>query len=181
MNVLVTYESMYGNTRRIADAIAEGLGGADVLALADAGEERVARADLLVVGGPTHMHGMPTALSRRIAAQAAQEDGDLALEPGAAEGPGLRHWLSERSGDGHAAAAFDTRLDRSPAIAGAAARGIARRLHHRGFDLVAHPVSFLVTDAEGPLVEGEIERARDWGASLAAELVTWSHAHEHVG
>ena len=170
MNAIVVYESMYGNTRRVADAIAEGLGGADVMAVADADAERVAQADLLVVGGPTHMHGMTTALSRRIAAEAAHEDGDAVLEPGATSGPGLRAWLSDRSGDGHAAAAFDTRLDRSPAMAGAAARGIARRLRHRGYELLTHPVSFLVADAEGPPAEGELDRARDWGAHLAEEL-----------
>ena len=94
----------------------------------------------------------------------------MSVEPGAADGPGLRRWLSQRSGDGKRAAAFDTRLDRSPILTGAAARGIARRLRRRGYEVIADPESFLVEDSEGPLAEGELERARAWGASLV-ELI----------
>ena len=123
--------------------------------------------DVLVVGGPTHMHGLTSSLSRRLAVQAGEEDG-VEIEPGARNQRGLRQWLAERSGEGRKAAAFDTRLDRSPALTGVAARGIARRLHGGGYELVAKPESFLVEDAEGPLAPGELERARAWGAKLAA-------------
>jgi hypothetical protein len=168
MNALVVYESIYGNTRAVAEAVAAGLGGASVLAVQDAAG-RTESADLLVVGGPTHMHGMATSLSRRMAVEAAKEDGHAAVEPGAAEGPGLRRWLHDLPRrDGGRAAAFDTRLDRSPSVTGAAARGIARRLRHHGYDVLASE-SFLVEDAEGPLADGELERARAWGAELAGK------------
>jgi hypothetical protein len=51
-----------------------------------------------------------------------------------------------------------------------AARGIAKRLRRHGFELVADHESFLVEDSEGPLARGELERARDWGGTLAAKV-----------
>lgn len=170
MKAVVAYESMYGNTRQIAEAIAAGLGPLGEVEVSSVNRDDGTAAeggDLVVVGGPTHVHGLATSMSRKAAAQAAEEEGDVTLEPGAADGPGLRAWLSERSGDGRPAAAFDTRLDRSPMLTGAAARGIAKRLRRRGFDVIADPESFLVEDSEGPLAEGETERAQAWGASLA--------------
>ena len=164
MDALVVFESMYGNTRAIAQAIAEGLGRAPVRSVLEATD---ASADLLVVGGPTHMHGLATSGSRKMAAEAVKEDGHGELEPGAVEDPGLRQWLRDLpTVAGGRAATFDTRLDRSAALTGSAARGIARRLRRRGYDVVASE-SFLVQDAEGPLEEGELERARAWGAQLA--------------
>ena len=87
------------------------------------------------------------------------------LEPDA-EGPGLREWFDglQKIGDGKKAAAFDTRLG-SP-MAGGAAHGIARRLRRHGYDLVTDPEGFVVDDAHGPLRDGEIERAKQWGAQL---------------
>ena len=173
MKTVVAYESMYGNTRRVADAIAEGLkplGEAQVVSVHDGDEGVADDADLLVVGGPTHMHGMTTSMSRKAAAQAAEEDEDVELEPHAADGPGLREWLAGRAGDGKRAAAFDTRIEKSAIVTGAASRGIAKRLRRRGFDVVADPESFYVEDSEGPMAEGELDRARAWGASLAEKL-----------
>ena len=127
-------------------------------------------ADLLVVGGPTHIHGLATSRSRQMAVDAATEDDHVTVEPDAAADPGLRRWLSDLPKvDGVRAAAFDTRLDRSAAMTGTAARGIARRLRHRGYDVIARE-SFLVEDSEGPLEEGELGRARAWGAGIAEQL-----------
>ena len=169
MKVVVAYESMYGNTRQIAEAIADGLGKADVVSVNDGDSSAADDADALVVGGPTHMHGLATSMSRKGAAQAAEED-DVAVEPGAAEGPGLRKWLASRKGDGRKAAAFDTRIDKSPMLTGAASRGIAKRLKRGGYDVVADPESFFVEDSEGPLADGELDRAKAWGAELAKQL-----------
>ena len=170
MHVLVVYESVYGNTHAIADAVAAGARERG----ADAAVRHVSAApatppgvDLLIVGGPTHMHGLTSGLSRRLAADAAKEDGHP-LDPAAAEGPGLRAWLREL-GDGSVAraAAFDTRADKAAGLTGSAARGIARRLRRQGWKVVSRE-SFLVDDSEGPLADGELERARAWGAQLAA-------------
>ncbi len=89
MDAIVVYESVFGNTRAIADAVAEGLGSVPALPVYDAAEHR-GTVDLLVVGGPTHMHGLPTTRSRRLAAEGVREDGTGHVEPGATEEPGLR-------------------------------------------------------------------------------------------
>ena len=166
MSALVIYESVYGNTRAIAEAIAEGLGGADVVAVHEA-PDRPEGIDLLVVGGPTHLHGLATVRSRQAGVDAMNEDGAGHVEPGATEEPGLRAWLADLpDGHGAKAATFDTRLDRSPWLTGVASRGIARRLRHRGYEIVDRE-SFLVEESEGPLAPGELERAREWGRTLA--------------
>jgi hypothetical protein len=168
MRALVIYESMYGNTHAIADAVAEGLGGdVEVRPTHDAGD-LPGDVDLLVVGGPTHMHSLSTALSRKMAVSAAKEDAGK-VEPGATEEPGLREWLRDLDGAGLRAAAFDTRGDARAALTGSAARGIGRRLRHRGCDVIDSQ-SFLVADAEGPLEPGEVDRAREWGAALAITM-----------
>jgi hypothetical protein len=167
---IVIYESVYGNTRAVAEAIAEGLGDAQVLPVQEA-PDRVDSYELVVVGGPTHMHGMATSRSRHAAVEALHEDGDAhRAEPGATEDPGLRTWLRDLpEGPEVRAATFDTRLDRSPWLTGVASRGIAKRLRHRRYDVVASE-SFLVEQSEGPLAEGELERARQWGGRLARLL-----------
>jgi len=171
MHAFIVYESMYGNTRAIAEAIAEGFGdGADVRHVRAAGapDDKV---DLLIAGGPTHIHGMTTSLSRHMTIKGAQEDGHGEIDPDAVDAPGLRQWLRDLPPrpDG-VAAAFDTRIDRSAAVTGAAARGVAKRLRHHGYE-VGWTESFFVDDAEGPLADGELDRARGWGATLRAAAV----------
>lgn len=167
MNAIVIYESVYGNTRAVAEAIAEGLGGAEVVPVSKADE--APQAELIVVGGPTHMHGLTSARSRHVAVEAAHEDGEH-VEPEAADEPGLRPWLRELpSINGGRAATFDTRLDKAPWFTGLASRGIARRLRHHAYEVIASE-SFLVADTEGPLADGELDRARAWGAVLAQSL-----------
>jgi Flavodoxin len=167
MTTRVVYESMYGNTRAVAQAIAEGLGDAEVLSVQEAAAREHA-ADLLVVGAPTHVHGIATKRSRQMAAEAVHEDGEAHLEPGATDEPGLRAWLRDLpDGEQAMAAAFDTRLDKSPWLTGVASRGIGKRLRRGGYDVIDQE-SFLVEDSEGPLAEGELDRAREWGRKLAS-------------
>lgn len=167
MNALVVYESVYGNTRAVAEAIADGLGdGAAVVSVHEAATSAPG-ADLLIVGGPTHMHGLATERSRKMAAAAAHEDGGISIEADATSEPGLRQWLHELSDRKDArAAAFDTRLDKSPWLTGVASHAIAKRLRRHGYEVVGSE-SFLVEDSEGPLEQGELDRARAWGAELA--------------
>jgi hypothetical protein len=165
---LVIYESIYGNTRAVAQAIADALtaAGHEAKAIPVVDAPEVPDADLLVVGGPTHMHGLTTSLSRRMAAKAAEEDGHT-VEPGAGDEHGLRQWLRTLPRrDGARAAAFDTRGDANSALTGSAARGIARRLRRHGYTIAATE-SYLVDDAEGPLHDGELERAQAWATRLA--------------
>ncbi|MFD5467212.1 flavodoxin family protein [Kitasatospora sp. NPDC127059] len=176
MHTVIVYESMYGNTREIAEAIAEGVHRAapgaavDCLPVAEADADLTRSADLLVVGGPTHMHGMSSGLSRRMAAAAeAHKEGREAAAAEAretVEGPGLRAWFHglPQTEPGTHAAAFDTRVDMPRA--GGAANGIAHRLSGHHYDLVVEPEGFIVEDNDGPLRAGELDRARAWGAGL---------------
>jgi hypothetical protein len=169
MHAVVVYESMYGNTHAVASAIAEGMRGScevDLVPVEQAKQEVLAGADLLVVGGPTHMYGMSRPSTRKAAADAAHKPGGPALDP-EAEGPGLREWLEGLAGDGTACAAFDTRLKGMPVFTGHAGRGISRRLRQHGYRPVAGSKSFVV-DKRNHLVPGEMQRAAQWGHDLVA-------------
>jgi flavodoxin len=170
MKALVIYESMFGNTREVAQQIADGLGthfDASVVPVAHATPEVVADADLVVVGGPTHVHGMVRARTRQAAMAMAEKEGSgLSLEPDALE-PGLREWLeSVALRKGVTAAAFDTRAHGPGFVTGRASRRIARRLRHRGARIVETKSFFVEKNVR--LSDGEAERARVWGASLAS-------------
>jgi hypothetical protein len=182
MKAVIIYESMFGNTHAVADAIAAGVrsqGEATVVAAADAKKTELDDVDLLVVGGPTHVHGLPWLFSRKSAAREAEgSHGRLHVEPGVPDEYGLRTVLEDlppggfggRGGDGPthpAAAAFDTRRSGPVLFTGHASRTIAKRLRQRGYESAASPVSFLV-DGKEHLLEGEIDRAVAWGKSLAA-------------
>src|SRR6266536_4698634 len=97
MRAVVVYESMYGNTHLIADAIGAALRTAfdvRVVPVSQAKPEVIADADLVVVGGPTHAHGMSRAATRKAAVEAANKPvSPLRAEPGAL-GPGLRDWFA---------------------------------------------------------------------------------------
>jgi hypothetical protein len=172
MKILVVYESSYGNTHLIADAIGEGLGTAvdvEVVPVAKAVAELVAGADLVVVGGPTHAHGMSREQTRQAAADAAHKpDSQLALDPDA-EGAGLREWFGTLGTAAKAAAAFDTRVDAPALLTGRASKGISRQLRRHGFREVAEPMSFLVSK-DNTLVEGQLAAARGWGELLAGAM-----------
>jgi Flavodoxin len=176
MRALIVYESLYGNTHIIANSIAEGMRDkacdVTVVPVNRATAELVRGTDLLVVGGPTHMHGMSSNSSRRMAGDAARKPGSgLTLEP-VALAPGLREWL-HGIGPGHdlAAAAFDTRFEGPAVFTGRASSGIAHRLLRHGYRLVVSPESFLISK-QNALIRTEANRAKAWGAALvfAAQL-----------
>jgi hypothetical protein len=178
MRAVVVYESMYGNTHLIAEAIARGLSASagdaatwDVTVTPVSGADRATLegAELVVVGGPTHVHGMTRESTRKAAVEAAEKpDADLTLDPDA-EGPGLRDWFDELDRVEAMGAAFDTRLDASPVVTGRASKGISKRLRRHGFNEVVPPESFLVTK-QNELEPHEQERAEDWGRSVAAAV-----------
>jgi hypothetical protein len=173
MRAVVVYESMYGNTHLVADAIGAGLGDAfevNVVPVANASPAVLAGADLIVTGGPTHIHGMSRVSSRKAAVEAAGKPASpLTVEPDAL-GPGLREWFASLGQHQAKAAAFDTRLRWPAALTGRASKAIARLLRAHGFELIAAPESFLVTKQDR-LAPRELTRAREWGAQLAARVV----------
>lgn len=183
MRAVVVYESMYGNTHLVAAAIGEGLAMGDglgdanevsvvaVVAVGRADPEALAGADLIVVGGPTHAHGISHDSTRQSAVDAVSStENDLSLDPDAQNGD-LRTWLSGIDGAGRMAAAFDTRVDIAASLSGRASKGISRKLRHHGFDEIIEPESFLVTKATH-LEPGEVDRAREWGRQLVARLAS---------
>jgi Flavodoxin domain len=161
MKAVVLYESSFGNTRQVALAIGLALSEHDaeveVCSVDDLIPE-LADVDLLVVGAPTHVHGLSSERSRR----AAIEQGAGRSEPGI----GVRGFFAQSPMVmGVRAAAFDTRIDRSPILTGSAARSIAKRLERAGAVLVAQPESFFVATGN-TLLPGELERAGEWAAAL---------------
>ena len=170
MRAVVVYESMYGNTHLVADAIGTGLRPAfdvAVIPVSQASQAVLAGADLVVVGGPTHVHGMSRPATRKAAVQSADKlISALKVEPDALS-PGLREWFGSLDRYAVKAAAFDTRVHGPAALTGRASKGLARLLSAHGFDVVAALESFLVTK-QNRLEPQEITRAREWGAWLAA-------------
>jgi len=171
MRALVVYESMFGNTHTIARHIAGGIdtvGEATVVSVHEATPELVAAADLVVIGGPTHVHGMSSGRSRDGAIEQADEDDDLELDRDAL-GDGLRDWFERLGGDagsGRLAAAFDTRVHASLLLTGQASKGIVKRLRRHGFELLVDGESFFV-DKSNHLEPAEVDRATGWGRSVA--------------
>ena len=173
MRARVVFESMFGNTQVIAQAVADGLAesmSVDVEEVGSAATEIAGEVELLVVGGPTHAFGMSRERTRESAAE--QAVGGV-VSPG----EGLREWLSAVTGGSRAiaAAAFDTRIDK-PRMPGSAAHGAEKRLRRMGFQVLVPAASFYVAGTSGPLVDGERERARRWGELLGSMMAT---AGEH--
>lgn len=167
MRALLIYESMFGCTQAVAEAVAEGLaaGGFEVETheVGQAPPGVASDVDLLVVGAPTHAFSLSRPSTRGDAVR-------QGARPEAAR-TGLREWLTALDGDSHGpAAAFDTRVTKVRNLPKAASTRAARLLKRHGFRLAARPTPFLVTDTQGPLVDGELDRARAWGRDLAARV-----------
>lgn len=166
MKLVVVYETMFGNTRTIGDAIAEGLGQAGEVTVGtvdDLTPEVALDAALIVVGGPTHNRGMAKPDARRALAKRRSKHGDVL--PGRES---LRGWLDRLPNGRAAIAAFDTRFDKPAWIVGSAAKSAARQLADKGYEVLGSQ-SFFVRGNGGPLAGGERERAVAWGRELAAK------------
>jgi hypothetical protein len=165
MRSLVVYESSFGNTQRIAEKIAAALAPEGEVHLVSVDEPlpSLDEVDLLVVGGPTHVHGLSSPRSRQGALDQGAE-GDVGI--------GARGWIDTlpNGARGPRVAAFDTRAHKPALLVGSAAAGISRRLRQHGYALAAEPESFFVEGTSGPLEEGELERAWEWGRTLASEV-----------
>ena len=168
MRTLVVYESWFGNTRRIAEKIAAALAPESEVELLSVDDPlpSLIHVDLVVLGAPTHIHGLSSERSRK---GAIEQRGD-AGEPGI----GARGWIEQLppSTGGPRIAVFDTRAHKPGLLVGSAAHGIARRVQRCGYRLAVEPESFFVGGTEGPLEEGELERAWEWGRTLANEVMS---------
>jgi len=146
MKALIVYDSVYGNTEKIARAIAEFITPSyevKVLRVGEANPSELASTDLLIVGSPTHA-GRPTPAIQDLL----NKDPKLSLQ-------------------GINVAAFDTRIPtKLVRVFGYAAGRIANNLKKKGGTLIASPVGFFVTGGQGPLKEGELERAAAWAKGI---------------
>jgi len=154
MKILVVYDSYFGNTEKVAQAIGEALGDAEVKRPGDVKAGELSELDILVVGSPTR---------------------------GFRPSDGIKSFLKEiPSGGlkGVKVASFDTRIAREDTgnpvlrfmigIFGYAAKPIRDNLSKKGGEPLGEPVGFIVLGTEGPLKEGELERAAAWAGSLVS-------------
>ena len=146
MKALIVYDSVYGNTEKIARAIAEAITPSNEVKILRAGEANpleLVSIDLLIVGSPTHA-GRP---------MPATQD--------------LLNKVPKLSLQGINVAAFDTRIPtKLVGVFGYAAGRIAGNLKRKGGTLIAPPEGFFVTGSKGPLKEGELDRAAGWAKGI---------------
>jgi hypothetical protein len=172
LNIMIVYESMFGVTRQIAEAVERGarsVAGNRVSVtlrrVTEVQPEEVMDLDVLVVGAPTHAHTMSRPESRAEAAKWASDPARrLRLEPDALES-GVREFLPTLHPTDADFVAFDTRVDAPEVFTGSAARSIRRRLVKKGLEALLPAESFLVAK-DGTLVDGEERRAEDLGRAL---------------
>lgn len=144
MKTLVVYDSLYGNTKAIAQAIGDALPGeVEVLHVSEADASGLEAYDLLVVGAPTH---------------------------GAKPSPDMQGFLDQIQApalEGVKVASFDTRMtNKLITMFGVAAPKIAKALQQKGGTSTGKTEGFYVTGGEGPLKDGEVERAAAWAHGL---------------
>jgi len=157
MKGMVVYDSLHGNTKQVAEAVAAVLKGAGDVGVRHVGEveaHELSSLDLLVVGAPTHV-----------------------FQPSS----GAKKFLKSIPSDGLKdvkVAVYDTRISREDTDSGVlsfliglfgyAAKPMAERLKRKGGTLAVPPEGFCVEDTEGPLKAGELDRAREWSRRLAS-------------
>lgn len=149
MDILVVYDSQYGNTERIARAIADTAQAAGRVRLVRVAPDQpvdIGGADVLIVGSPTQGWRPTSAMQSFLAT------------------------LGSAMPTGMAVACFDTRFAKPRWLTGSAARALAKMLRSAGASLVVPPESFFVSGTEGPLVAGELDRAAGWTWAILAKV-----------
>lgn len=157
MNMIVIFDSFFGNTEKIARAIAEGLGkDACVVMVNECTLKMLEGVDLLMVGSPTRAFS-PSPAIKSFATS-----------------------IPKGSLKGVKGAVFDTRMDVATVnsklltfmtrLFGFAAEKMHKQLVRAGCEMVIPSEGFIVIQSEGPLKEGELERAKAWGKNIRAQL-----------
>ena len=159
MKALIIYDSVFGNTEKIAQAISSSLGSkenVETLRVSEVRPEKLIGLELLIVGSPTRVFKPTKAIMNFL--------NKIPLN-------GLK---------GVKVAAFDTRISTVDAnsrllnilvkLFGYAAKPIADRLDKKEGSLIIPPEGFFVKDSEGPLKDGELERAADWAKLIIKPL-----------
>jgi flavodoxin len=160
MNTSVVFDSQYGNTEQVAQAIAHTLkefGAAHAKLVTEVDLRELPDVDLLVLGCPTQ-GWRPTLAMLTFLAQ-----------------------MTPATWQGVAIACFDTRLPWPRFLTGSAAHYLARQLRTAGALVVAPPESFFVKGGKGPLVAGELQRADGWARALQRRIDEQSPALSLTG
>jgi flavodoxin I len=157
MKVLIVYDSYFGNTEKVAQAVGDALrdeAEVEVRRVAEVQPAQVTGLDALIVGSPTRAFSATPPVKQFLGG------------------------ISRQGLKGIKVAAFDTRIaveETGPRflaflvrIFGYAAEPIAARLERKGGNRAAPPAGFIVEGSEGPLREGELERAADWARQVIA-------------
>lgn len=146
MKAHIVYDSAFGNTKAVAEAVARALKPlrASAVSVTDFDPGSLAAEDLLVVGSPIN-GWRPTPKITQLLAQ-----------------------LGEGKLKGINAAAFDTRVRFF--IHGDAAKKMTRLLKEGGANIISNPAPFYVRGSEGPLRSGELEKAASWAKTLSTAL-----------
>jgi len=170
MKAVIVYESLFGNTERvaheIADALAQDGNRAVVADVRGVGPDDLAGSDLLVVGAPTHAFSLSRPSTREDAVRQGADPARAAF--------GVREWLENLQAAFPVAterpqvAVFDTRVEKVRRLPGSAAKRAAKSLRSLGFPVLDRPTSFYVADVQGPVAAGESDRAHAWGTHLLA-------------
>lgn len=145
MKTLVVYDSTFGNTEKVAEAVAGAIPGTvSVTRVGTVSDRDLGGVDLLVLGSPT-VGGRPT--------------------------PPMQGFVDSLPASVAAEvriAAFDTRLTmRFARMFGYAAPRMAEALARKGSRPTLPPEGFIVKGRRGPLADGELERAAEWGRKAA--------------
>jgi len=159
MKVLIVYDSVFGNTEKIAQAIGNSLGSeenVETLRVSDVKPEQLIGLELLIVGSPTRVFKPTKAIMNFL------------------------NKIPLNVLKGAKVAAFDTRISTVDVnsrflnilvkLFGYAAKPIADKLEKKGGSLIIPPEGFFVIGSEGPLKDGELERAADWAKLITKTL-----------
>jgi hypothetical protein len=172
MEAMVVYESMFGNTEQVARAIAAGLGESVEVVTVEVSQAPAAPGPdvgLIVAGGPTHAFSMSRENTRADAITRGASEGEREF--------GLREWVNGLPSGHHdeRLATFDTRIATMRHLPGSAAKSAAKIARRHGYPAAARAESFYVDDVDGPLLEGETDRATQWGRLLATSMTAPTH------
>lgn len=150
MKSLVVYYSKFGNTHQVAEAIAgelQSAGEVRLIELTDLTPADYQGIDLVVMGCPTHKMNLPEAVRPLV--------GDL----------------PKKVLEGGYVAAFDTSYKMSDALSKfTAAKKLAQKLRKLGGQRIVPPETFHVTEREGPLYDGELDRAHAWARTILSRI-----------
>jgi flavodoxin len=142
MKTLVIYDSNFGNTQKIAETIAKELE-AQAISVSEVTINELEGTGLLIMGSPIHGWRPSEKMNKFLAK------------------------LSAGQLKGIKAATFDTRVKLF--IHGDAAKKIAKALESAGAEIIIEPQVFFVKGKEGPLFDGEMERALEWAKEIRSK------------